>query len=303
MIEPPVSSSRLVVWIDPATTWLPRMSLNAAEMATADVGPEAVHAHADGRLADEVDREPRFVSSRLERRLLRLRGQSDGFVAQVRGDDALRRGAGRQHAGVPRQAHRRPAGHLRTVVECVDAVTVLLVDAERHARGADGQRRAHRRDSGHAGQQVRDLRGLAAARVDTVHVRNALAIGDEEQRRPVCRPLRINVLAVVETTERAHVAAGDVEQCESGVAGLEARDVAGEAIGAERDRVPVGRPRRVEHFVERFQLDFTLFAAVLDINDRDDRVAAAQARGRRSAARAPALPAAAFDALVLVMSY
>ena len=57
------------------------------------------------------------------------------------------------------------------------------------------QRRTERGDPAHAGQDVRQLRRLAAIDRDAVDVGDALAIGQEIERPPVLRPLRMMFFA------------------------------------------------------------------------------------------------------------
>src|SRR3712207_8579450 len=53
---------------------------------------------------------------------------------------------------------------------------------------------AHVRDPADAGEDVGDLRQIAGRQLHPVHVRDAAAVGDEEEPVPVARPLRVDVL-------------------------------------------------------------------------------------------------------------
>ena len=87
----------------------------------------------------------------------------------------------------------------------------------------------------------------AAREVQPVDVGEAVLIGDEEQVLAVGRELRIDVLPVRERREHADAARREVVRRELQRRELQRVEIRlRAAIGRERDRLAVGRPRRLD---------------------------------------------------------
>ena len=82
--------------------------------------------------------------------------------------------------------------------------------------------------------------------IDAIDVADAVLIGHEEQVSAVGIPLRVDVLALAERRDRRDAAGRHVEQRQPIVAGIQQLLVGRESIGDERNRVAIGRPRRLQ---------------------------------------------------------
>jgi len=101
-------------------------------------------------------------------------------------------------------------------------------------------------DAADAAQQVGELVELLRRDVDAIRVRDPRAVGEEVEALAVRGPLRVDVLALVERGQGGDLAAGHVDRGQPVVARVEVVELRREAVGHERDRLPVRRPRGLQ---------------------------------------------------------
>ncbi len=157
--------------------------------------------------------------------------------------------AGRQRGGIRTSLRDRrlDAAKRPGILHGIDAELAVLVCAERQRVSAHrvGKRRAQPRDTAHARRQIGHLRDAAFGGADAVDIADPGAVGDEQQVAAAC-PLRADVLARRRTLDEPHIARRQVQPRDLEVPERERPRLGTETIGHERNRLPVGRPRRLE---------------------------------------------------------